>query len=83
MSGETNYYNRVIVVSMGPIAVSFANLIAYLVRRGQAAFVPIEQKNRVDNQHAFFFLLISYLVLPQCAKLQFQALGVLTSLFHS
>ena len=85
---KSSEYKTVLLWTFLPLALAFANLLAYLLRgpgitwwlawrRGggdRSEVTEAAQRRRVFQQHMFVFLMGSYLVLPSVARSQLQAL---------
>lgn len=93
VSGHNSFFNRVYVVSLTPIAIALFNLLVYacravavqrrIAKHRRSGKKPDHmalgaQAIRVDSQHAFAFLVLTYMVLPPCSKIQFQSLNCVT-----
>jgi hypothetical protein len=75
VSGQSNYFNRVLVVALTPIFLSLVLGVLFVVRRfGALLSTETQRSTRIANQHAWAFLLLTYCVLPPVSMVLFQAL---------
>lgn len=72
VSGKSNYFSRVLAMSLGPIIFIMFVGAALGLRLSAAALSSAERRSEIVSQHAYAFLLVTYLVLPPCAMTQFQ-----------
>ena len=70
VQGKVSFMSRVYVMSLVPILLSLVIFIVYVAR----ILLGATNRSRIHAQHFFAFLLLSYMVLPQVAMIQFQAL---------
>ena len=67
------YTAKIIFSSTFPLALSLACLLAYRMRRKQAMGNPVKEAV-IFQEHASFFFILIYLVLPTTSQIQFQGL---------
>jgi hypothetical protein len=81
VNGKSNFFNRVLVTSLVPIALAFTNGVIFLVRwffffggkTSAATATPLAARRAsIASQHSSAFLLLTYVVLPTCSMVQFQ-----------
>ena len=72
-TGKNSFFARVIIVSVTPILIAALNAVIFATRRTlfllSFHFDPIQVEKMV-SQHAFAFLLLTYLVLPPCSMVR-------------
>ena len=69
---ETNFLTLVLMMSLVPIGLVVLDALAYFLRLLQA--LTDTEARDVFNQHAYFAILLSYLVLPVVSMVQFSSL---------
>jgi hypothetical protein len=79
-SGESSFYGRVYTMSLGPIFVALCNLAVYRFRVRCSYITTSDTK--LKSQHAYIFLLLTYLVLPPVSMIHFQSLGFSPDCFN-
>ena len=73
VSGESNFFNRVYVVSCAPMALALIIVLVFYLR---VAFMPDTSFRRpdVESEHSAALLLLSFVVVPPCAMVQLQGM---------
>jgi hypothetical protein len=71
ITGKRSFYREVLTVSITPIVLSVAIGVSSKLR---TAMSEPSARSRIVSQHTSAFLLLSYLVLPSCALVQFESL---------
>jgi len=74
VTGENSFYTKMVVISLVPIMLALLNGFAFALRRLHASFESAKDRARVTSQHATAFLVLTYVVLPPCAMVQFRSL---------
>jgi hypothetical protein len=69
--GTHSFYREVLTISITPICLSFVIGVSWKLR---VALSEPSARSRIVSQHTSALLLLSYLVLPSCALVQFQSL---------
>jgi len=80
VNNKNSFFYRLYVVSLMPILVALANGAAFLFRwfMLESSSSSSHDAGDVIAQHTTAFLLLTYLVLPPCSMVQFQALDCQT-----
>ena len=72
-SGNNSFLIRVVTTSCIPVVIALLILFVYLARQRMPNLTP-SLRAKIASQHAWAFLFLTYLVLPACSMIQFQAL---------